>query len=300
MGWLLLSGFVLPTILSCTLPGIAGFDAMCPTGTFMVGDEIILTLDVSSSGTLGLDVCAFGAGINPIDEATEDPCFTNVDFDPGLYQYTVIPASAGTITFEVDALPHGSFSDSCTVEVTGPTLLDELTISDGTLDTADWTISLDDPASNWTVNVSNPMTGGNPGSYRQIEYVLNTDQPTSDVWVRHMYNRATADPGQFSAINAITISMEGNTLEFVTSLLCYRFVIVQGSSTVAFSAVEFCSSSIGSWAPNGPRNVDLTPLDLSPGGAPLEFGFDIKAVPQEGIPGSVGIYGIDNFLVEIN
>lgn len=188
-----------------------------------------------------------------------------------------------------------------------------VTFVDATFNNSDWSASeLRDttPANTFVFTGTQLLTGGNPGSYRQVTQasVSGIGENVSIV-AGHVYLPGSFDPATDGAIASISYAMDGISINATAGAVGYSPLLIQNDTAyVAFGFSPLNAAGWQSMSFNDLSSADFFGIinngfdfsahpDFTASGAPLVFGF---ASSNGTFGDSFNEGGMDNWRVDIN
>ena len=183
---------------------------------------------------------------------------------------------------------------------------DTVTISDSSFANTDWTtVELRDetPNDSFVFSGTQVITGGNPGSYRQVINELNTST-ASGITAGHLFLGGGFDPGSSGAIASIDVSFDGIGVQGPAGAMGYALLLEQDGNYFGSGLGQVLNGQ--GWITLGETGLVESDflafgsgtLDLSAGASPITFGFAVSN-GTFGSP-STNEGGVDNWSVTIH
>ena len=183
--------------------------------------------------------------------------------------------------------------------------------SDGTFNDSDWAITVLGAGNGGTATASQVLSGGNPGSFRQITEIVNAAPNGSSESVVLAFNEklgATFNPGTTGAISSIDYSEDamstgqGFAPAFIQGGTIYVYDLLGTAPSTWTSETEpgLTAGTFVSSSAFGVSGGPVTNPDFSTAGAPLTFGFVRTTASGNGGGGFATIGGIDNWSLTVN
>jgi len=179
------------------------------------------------------------------------------------------------------------------------------TFSDGTFLNSDWTTTVEIKDGGGTATAAQVASGGNPGSFRQVNISLNSSvgSQNNGVWSSHRLNGATFTPSVSGPI--VSISYSESSVKIGAYVQACGMAIRQGG--VIYYGPSFLDTN--SWANTTQPSLTAASFDALPAGVQnpnfgasggaIEFGFYRSNSTGVGYFGYSTQGGIDNWSVAV-
>ncbi|MEW4487019.1 hypothetical protein AB1L42_03005 [Thalassoglobus sp. JC818] len=185
-----------------------------------------------------------------------------------------------------------------------------MTFSDGTFEDANWTATTIASTGGTSFNVGQTASGGNPGTFRQIQNTYGGTQPTGSIFTGHLRSAAIYDPSTQGEIQSLDFAFDLIGFDFgASNAVAYTALLFQDGFYYSSNSYPLIQAPANQWnsftLPNLVASgfsriggAGETP-DFSATGTTIQFGYGVSngtGSPLQTMTDS----GIDNWQVTVN